>query len=117
MEKHILTEINRTREIMGLAHLINEELRQRTKYTAIQVRGKIERYLKKTNQTLPESFKYLQNFAEGIPNNQFPLGGGDFSGADFKFALLLSVLLNHHANGKGGMTKAGKLFNDSSKNV
>ena len=65
MKKEILNEVNRAREIMGLAQLISEQLRVQTTLPNTAP-GVISRFILKTGASLPESVKFLQNFVACI---------------------------------------------------
>ena len=102
MKKEILNEVNRAREIMGLAQLISEQLRVQTPL-ANTAPGVISRFILKTGASLPESVKFLQNFAETIDPDILPLTRGE-SPEDI-FGLIISALLSHHGGGTGSNNK------------
>ena len=105
MEKHILTEINRTREIMGLGQLIREQSKVYAGWDTIEMKSvlkKHDRYVSKKKKgyyKVPSSVLQLQNFAEAIDSDIIP---STTETAAETFALLLECLLGHHAGGGRG---------------
>ena len=90
MKKELLSEVNRTREIMGLGQLIREEAKdpyERVK--KINRSTNLTSLLKKTK--LPESFQNLTNLAKVVGTNPF--------GNKNKFAFIFQVLAEHYGNG------------------
>ena len=92
MEKQILTEVNRTREIMGLGQLIREArdpyevTKKKTPSANLRVR------VKKTK--LPESFQNLTNLVKVLQTKPF----GTMTG-QARFAYMIQILAMHYGNG------------------
>ena len=100
MEKQLISEINRTREIMGLGQLIREARDPYERTKRVNDSGDLRTYLKKTK--LPESFQNLTNLSKVL--GKLPFGQKEPN----RFAYVLQILASHY--GKGDWRKGFEII-------
>ena len=112
MKKELLSEIDRTREIMGLVQLIKEQFKVDTSYNTTSMKTDLKQWAKRNGGTLPSTILKLQNFAEDLDMRVIPHRGGDASDI---FATLLESLLGHYAGSGRGATNNHLLGSSDAK--